>query len=358
MIDGRRTTVKKPTPGSGAADADTDVQPPGPETAGQSPDPGGGVQPPEPVREPEDGKPLPAVTGEAVTWAVSRTRRWAARLALGRRLVAIGVSADHVTVVGILLAAVTGVVIGTGHLWTGVVLVTVGGLMDTLDGAVAKAAGTSSKRGAFFDSVSDRIADGFIFGGVAWHLIAVHRPSLALLPFAVLAVANTISYERAKAESLGYVAKGGLMERAERLILLGVGLAFNVVLVPVLWVLLGLCIVTAIQRFVKVWRQASADTPALARAAATDRFSAAAWRPARVESRWRSWREARAGMAHARLGSSISSRTRPRRTLETLPTRVRRVLTAERSAGFTVRRRSEQRQRGAAAIRRRLGTDR
>jgi CDP-diacylglycerol--glycerol-3-phosphate 3-phosphatidyltransferase len=282
--------------------------------------------------------------------------------ALGRRLVAVGVSADHVTVVGMLLAALTGVVIGLGHLWIGVAMVTVGGLMDTLDGAVAKAAGSASKRGAFFDSVSDRVADAFIFGGVAWYFVATHRPYYALLPFAILGVSNTISYERAKAESLGYDAKGGLMERAERLILLGVALAFNIVFIPLLCVLLGLCVVTAVQRFVKVWKQASADTPNALKAAvdvAVRTGTPAAWRPARVESRWRAWREARAGVAHARRRVTISSRTRPRRSLEPFPTRVRKVLTAERTGQVRPRRRTEQRQRGAAAsFRRRLGTDR
>jgi CDP-diacylglycerol--glycerol-3-phosphate 3-phosphatidyltransferase len=65
-----------------------------------------------------------------------------------------------------------------------------------------------------------------------------------------------ITYERARAESLGFDARGGLMERAERLVLLGVGLAFDI-LVPVLWVMLVLTAVTAVQRFVKVWRQAT-----------------------------------------------------------------------------------------------------
>ncbi|HXY42961.1 MAG TPA: CDP-alcohol phosphatidyltransferase family protein, partial [Acidimicrobiales bacterium] len=89
--------------------------------------------------------------------------------AIGPRLVRMGVKADHVTFLGILLAGLTGAVIGLGYLYLAIVLLTVGGLMDTLDGAVAKAAGTSSKRGAFFDSVADRVADMFIFGGLAWY---------------------------------------------------------------------------------------------------------------------------------------------------------------------------------------------
>jgi CDP-diacylglycerol--glycerol-3-phosphate 3-phosphatidyltransferase len=65
-----------------------------------------------------------------------------------------------------------------------------------------------------------------------------------------------VSYERAKAESLGFSARGGFMERAERMVLLGVGLAFDV-LIPVLWVMLVLTTITAVHRFVMVWRQAS-----------------------------------------------------------------------------------------------------
>ena len=82
-----------------------------------------------------------------------------------------------------------------------------------------------------------------------------------LLPMAVLATASLISYERAKAELLGYEAKGGLMERAERMVVLGFGLCFEVLLIPVLWVMLTLTSATALQRFFKVWRQATNDIP-------------------------------------------------------------------------------------------------
>ena len=65
-----------------------------------------------------------------------------------------------------------------------------------------------------------------------------------------------VSYERAKAEALGLSARGGVMERAERMVLLGVGLAFDI-LVPVLWIMLALTALTAVHRFVMVWRQAT-----------------------------------------------------------------------------------------------------
>jgi len=183
-----------------------------------------------------------------------------------------GITADQMTAAGLVLAAAAAVAIGSGHIIVGLLLFIASAVPDALDGAVAKASGTASPRGAFFDSVSDRVSDSLVLGGIAWYLAGRDGGHIALLPFAVLGVSSLISYQRAKAESLGYTARGGLMERAERIIVLCVGLAFGV-LVPVLWLMLALTSFTAVQRFVKVWRQASAP------------------RPARPESRWRTWRE-------------------------------------------------------------------
>jgi CDP-diacylglycerol--glycerol-3-phosphate 3-phosphatidyltransferase len=72
-----------------------------------------------------------------------------------------------------------------------------------------------------------------------------------------MAVSSLISYQRAKAESLGIEAKGGLMERAERIIAICLGLLVPVLLIPILWIMLVLTSITAIQRFVKVWKQAA-----------------------------------------------------------------------------------------------------
>jgi CDP-diacylglycerol--glycerol-3-phosphate 3-phosphatidyltransferase len=326
------------------------------------------LEPSDLVRAGADAPP-----GEAGS-AAERARAGFARAlrAIGPRLVSVGVKADHVTVLGMLVAGGTGVVLGLGHLYWAVALVTFGGLMDTLDGAVAKAAGTSSKRGAFFDSVSDRIADMFIFGGLAWYFAAGpgHDPKLALIPFAILGVSNTISYERAKAESLGYVAKGGLMERAERLILLGVALIVHVVLVPILLVLLGLCIVTASQRFFKVWQQAS--QPAMAGPepivlATSPPGIVRVRRPARVESRWRAWRDASAAPDRRRRRVTVASRARSRRREEPLSIRLRRAFQYERTGTRTrtrtatrpERARAERRRQGAeSSFRRRLGSGR
>ncbi len=183
---------------------------------------------------------------------------------VGRTLQRCGVTADMLTATGLIFATATAVAVGSGHLHLALVLLILTGLQDLLDGPVAKAAGTSSVRGAFFDSVADRVSDALILGGVAWYLVGAHPGHLVLLPFAVLGATTLVSYQRAKAESLGIAAKGGLMERAERMILLGIGFLSSVVLVPVLWVMLGLTLLTAVGRFAKVWGLAEAPVPVVA----------------------------------------------------------------------------------------------
>ena len=183
---------------------------------------------------------------------------------VGQQLKRTGITADHLTVLGVVMALAAAVAIGNGALRLGLLLLVLTALPDVLDGAVAKASGMASSRGAFFDSVADRFTDALLLGGVAWYLADTEGGKVPLLPMAVMGASMLISYERAKAEALGYNAKGGLMERAERLIALGLGLLFDQALVVILWIMLALTILTAIQRFVKVWKQATAATPVLA----------------------------------------------------------------------------------------------
>ncbi|MEY3680510.1 MAG: CDP-alcohol phosphatidyltransferase family protein [Ilumatobacteraceae bacterium] len=176
---------------------------------------------------------------------------------IGDRLRRTRLTPDHLTVVGLVVALGAAVAIGLGWHALGLLLVILAALPDLLDGALAKASNTSSQRGAFFDSVVDRVTDGLLFGGVAWYFASEESAHMAILPMAVALMSGVISYERAKAESLGLSAKGGLMERAERIILLCLGLLFPVILVPIMWIMLFLVTMTAVQRFVKVWRQAA-----------------------------------------------------------------------------------------------------
>ncbi len=176
---------------------------------------------------------------------------------IGDRLRRTRLTPDHLTVVGLVVAVAAAVSIALGWLALGLLLVIMAALPDLLDGALAKASNTSSQRGAFFDSVVDRVTDSLLFGGVAWYFASNESAHMAILPLAVASMSSVISYERAKAESLGLEAKGGLMERAERIILLCIGLLFPVILVAVMWVMLALVTLTAVQRFIKVWKQAA-----------------------------------------------------------------------------------------------------
>jgi CDP-diacylglycerol--glycerol-3-phosphate 3-phosphatidyltransferase len=151
-------------------------------------------------------------------------------------------------------------------------------------------------------------------GGVTWYLISVHEGHLALLPFAVLGVTALVSYERAKAEALGLEAKGGLMERAERMVLLGVGFLAHGFLVPVLCVLLALTTATAAGRFVRVWRAAEGPELTWAESVRRRRLeSRSRWREGRVESRWRARREGIATRPRVRQAGEPGGRWRARR---------------------------------------------
>jgi CDP-diacylglycerol--glycerol-3-phosphate 3-phosphatidyltransferase len=174
---------------------------------------------------------------------------------VGKALYRIGISANGLTIAGLVIAAATAVAIGTGHLFLAFFGVVLTGVPDLLDGSVARYSGKAGPRGAFFDSVADRVSDALLFGGVAWHL-ADESEYLPVLVLAVLALSMLVTYERARAESLGFSARGGLMERAERMVFLSIGLLFDI-LVPMMWVMLALTVLTAVHRFVNVWRQAS-----------------------------------------------------------------------------------------------------
>ena len=142
------------------------------------------------------------------------------------------------------------------------------------------------------------------------------------LPLAVLAVTTLVSYQRAKAESLGISAKGGLMERAERMILLGIAFLSAAFLVPVLWVMLVLTSATAVGRFVKVWRLAEAPPAAVARRQRRTATRTEARATARMSRRTTSasasrWRARRQGELSSRSGRTWRARqarsgTRPR----------------------------------------------
>ncbi len=139
---------------------------------------------------------------------------------LERLFVASGLSPNLVTFVSLLFCAASGWTIAEGHLASGAWLYAGAGITDILDGRLARATGRQSKAGALFDSVADRWGELAVFTGCAWYL----RDSGWLLAV-MLAIAGSmmVSYTRARGEGLGLSLDGGMMQRAERIILVAWG---------------------------------------------------------------------------------------------------------------------------------------
>ncbi len=151
---------------------------------------------------------------------------------------------------------------------SGVVVVTLFVFSDLIDGYMARASGASTKWGAWLDSTLDRVGDAAVFGGlVLWFGGGGDDPVLSAVALWCLVMGSVTSYARAKAESLGMQAKGGIAERADRLvaILVMTGLSdlFDqpLLLSVTLWVLAAASAVTVVQRAVLVRRQALAIEP-------------------------------------------------------------------------------------------------
>jgi CDP-diacylglycerol--glycerol-3-phosphate 3-phosphatidyltransferase len=140
-----------------------------------------------------------------------------------RAVVAGGVSPNAITLVSLLLCIASGITIANGHLATGAWLYAFGGITDILDGRIARATNRQTKAGALFDSVSDRWGELAVLTGCAWYL---HED--AWLFTAMLAIAGSVmvSYTRARGEGLGVNLDGGMMQRAERIIVVSLGALF------------------------------------------------------------------------------------------------------------------------------------
>ena len=179
---------------------------------------------------------------------------------LARRLVkSLGLmrlSPNALTITGLVINALSGVLIATGKLIAGGIVLLLASVFDILDGAVARVTGKVYRYGAFLDSTTDRYAEGFTYMGLLWYfLFNGHHTIEPLLVIAALTGSLLVSYVRARAQSLGFVCDGGLLARPERVVFTVLGLLVPPLLVPILWILAVLTNVTAIQRIYFVWRQ-------------------------------------------------------------------------------------------------------
>jgi CDP-diacylglycerol--glycerol-3-phosphate 3-phosphatidyltransferase len=140
-----------------------------------------------------------------------------------------GVHPNTITVFGTLCTVGGGIIYATGHIRTGGWFLGLTALFDVMDGTVARRSNLSSTFGAFLDSTLDRVADGFVLGGLAvfYATSETHR-SETMLIVALLGLIGAFmtSYTRARAEALGLDAKVGFLQRPERVVLLSAPQAF------------------------------------------------------------------------------------------------------------------------------------
>jgi CDP-diacylglycerol---glycerol-3-phosphate 3-phosphatidyltransferase len=184
----------------------------------------------------------------------------AATRPVARGIGRIGITPNWLTTFGLVLTGAAMWAVATGQLGLGGWLLVAGGLMDLLDGSVARATGRSTPFGGFYDSVSDRISDGAILGGLAWYLTG--QPRVFALAMVALVAAQVTSYVRAKAEAIDLTCDIGILERGERAVLLAVALVFHRwLLEPILWLLAVGSTVTVVQRIHHVWCQIDRDIP-------------------------------------------------------------------------------------------------
>lgn len=166
---------------------------------------------------------------------------------LAQALVRRHVTPNQVSILGMLLNLLAAALIVSGNPIAAGIVFVIAGLLDLLDGALARLGHSASPRGAFLDSTLDRISEGLVFAAIAYVLASRGGATEAALVVLVLLGSVLVSYTRARAEALGVECKVGLATRAERVILIAVGLLFGV-LTPVLYVLLALTAITVAER--------------------------------------------------------------------------------------------------------------
>lgn len=193
-----------------------------------------------------------------------------------RLFIRLGISPDAVTLVGTLgVSAGALIFFPQGELLIGVLFITAFVFSDLIDGRMAREMGRVSKFGAFWDSTLDRIGDGAIFGGLALYFAGTGKDQgdsylYLCVTLWCLVMGSVTSYARARAESLGMDAKGGIAERADRLVsilvMTGLGALFDlpILMYVTLWALAAASTYTVVFRVLKVRRQALAAEAAAA----------------------------------------------------------------------------------------------
>jgi len=168
------------------------------------------------------------------------------------------ISPNTFTVWGFIFSLIAAVIImnDPSMIHWGGALIIMGGICDIMDGKVARATGRTTKFGALFDSVVDRYSEMVMFFAVAVYYVKLDNYLFSIVTIIAFGGATMVSYVRARAESLGMSAKVGIMQRPERVVLVGVTALFHVFLLKIgIWAIAILANYTAIQRLYYVYKE-------------------------------------------------------------------------------------------------------
>lgn len=166
----------------------------------------------------------------------------------------IGLMPNTMTILGLIGNTAGAILLSQGQmLWGGLIILAMGPV-DALDGTMARLRGEPSEFGAFVDSVTDRYSELVIFGGLLIYYAQQGNWTAALVTFLAASGSVLVSYIRARASSLGYDTKVGILTRMERYLVLTPSLVLNIPLVG-LWIIAILANITALQRIWDVRRQ-------------------------------------------------------------------------------------------------------
>ena len=176
---------------------------------------------------------------------------------IGGFLNRIGLMPNTMTILGLLGNTVGAVLLAQGRMTIGGLIILAMGPVDALDGTMARLRGEPSEFGAFVDSVTDRYSELVIFGGLLFYYIQQGHWMGALVTYVAAVGSVLVSYVRARASSLGYDTKVGILTRMERYLVLAPALVLNIPLVG-LWIIAILANLTALQRIWDIRRQTRA----------------------------------------------------------------------------------------------------
>lgn len=164
---------------------------------------------------------------------------------------------NHFTTVGFILSLVTAYVFATGSIPLAGALVLLAGTFDIIDGRVARATNRVTKFGALYDSTLDRYSEVIVFFGIAYHFVDHGFLWRSVAVSMALGGSLMVSYIRARAEGLNFECKVGIMQRPERIVLLGLGAIatffYEYALDVAIWLIAIFANFTAIQRLYHVW---------------------------------------------------------------------------------------------------------